>query len=287
MLNSTTENESVYLKTLARVCQDGWVKPNRTGVDTRQVFGGYAVYNLLGGFPLLTTKKMAITPIIGELIGFLNGYDNAEEFRDLGCNIWDANANENEDWLKSPHRCHEDDLGRIYGVQWREWHAGNNRFIDQMEEAIWQIKETPDSRRIIITAWNPAELDEMCLPPCHCFMQFNVDGNCLDLSFYQRSCDMFLGMPFNIASYALLLMIIARITGKVPRQVHHFMGDMHVYETHTEQVGKQLTRAAYLPPQMVLPDYLKSLDDFPKLKPEDFKVIGYRHHRALCAPMAV
>lgn len=205
-------------------------------------------FNLQEGFPAVTTKKLAFNAVKGELLGFIRGYDSAEQFRLLGCNVWNQNANENRDWLRNPHREGEDHLGRIYGVQWRRWippgEFGYENYIDQMRQIVNDVIENPTSRRMIVTAWNPGELEKMALPPCHMSYQLLVDleSNELSLCMYQRSCDMFLGIPFNIASYALLLELIAAATGRRPGKLIMFLADVHIYQNHVDQVITQLKR---------------------------------------------
>jgi thymidylate synthase len=292
---------------------------NRTGVKTRKIFGCQMRFNMADGFPATTTKKLAFNTVKGELIGFIQGLDNAADFRELGVNIWDANANDNEDWLRSGEREGEDDLGRIYGVQWRDWrcppykrngrHIGGTRiWIDQLQNAVEGIIDTvtnpsdPRARRLIVTAWNPAEIGQMALPPCHMFFQYNVRPTqknpnskpYLDLLMYQRSCDMFLGVPFNIASYSLLLHMTAQLTGTVAGDFVHILGDSHIYHNHFDQVEELLSREPLPPPKLWLnpnvvpvlpgPDLECALEQFDM---EDIKLVDYDHHGTIKAEMAV
>lgn len=274
-------------------------QPNRTGIDCWTIPGAMMKFDLEEGYPLITTKQTFFKPIKGELIGFLRGADSADEFRDLGCKIWDQNANENKDWLNNLHRKGHDDLGRIYGVQWRDWTvgAGRGRSHDQLFDAISTIINNPYSRRIIINAWRPDEFDQMALPPCHVLYQFipHVGTNKLHLCMYQRSCDMFLGVPFNIASSALFLSLMAKWTGYQPGTFTHFLADAHVYVNHLPQVVEQLIRDPFPFPNLNLddvPEYKhgttfelnKYLDN---LHPDMIKLDNYQHHEALRAPMAV
>lgn len=273
-----------YLDSLNDIMMLGLDRPNRTGVATRGLFGVTYRFHMGEGFPIITTKKIPFQSVVGELLGFIRGYTNAGDFRALGCNIWDANANENKQWLDNPYREGEDDLGRIYGAQWREWITTEDTIIDQLAQAINTIKTNPTSRRIIVTAWNPAELDQMALPPCHIFYQFNVREHLLDLLMYQRSCDMFLGVPFNISSYALLLCMVAQVTGKTPGDFVHVLGDAHIYHNHFAQVREQLTRKPYPLPTLFLNPDIKEIDDFDA---SDIKLLEYGYHNAIKAPMAV
>jgi thymidylate synthase len=247
-------------------------------------------FDLRRGFPAVTTKRLAFKQVAGELIGFLRGATTASEFRDLGCSIWDQNANENEQWLKNTYRKGTDDLGRIYGAQWRDWRA-EGQWIDQIDRAVDKIKNNPDDRRNIVTAWNPGELDKMALPPCHIMHQYLCDKDSKELSMtmYMRSCDMFLGVPFNIASYALLLSIMAKATGYVPKKLVMFLADVHIYENHLDQVREQLSRQPYELPElhMAMPTTTGALYAIETLRPEDMTLLRYKYHPAIKAPMAV
>jgi len=269
-----------YLDALRHILEKGADRKDRTGTGTRAVFGMQMRFNMKEGFPAVTTKKLAFNSMKAELLWFIKGSSDAKELQKLGCHIWDANA-EADYW--KPKARFPGDLGRIYGVQWRKWKT-DGKEIDQLAEAIRLIKEEPDSRRIIVNAWNPGELDQMALPPCHMFFQFFVDNNKLSLQMYQRSCDMFLGVPFNIASYSLLLHMVAQVTNKKPYEFVHTLGDAHIYHNHFEQVKEQLTRKPLPLPQLKLNPKIKDIDDF---KIEDIELVNYKFHPTIKAPMAV
>jgi thymidylate synthase len=285
-----------YLDLLEDVLRHGTRQSNRTGVDAISLPGAMLKFNLDDGFPAVTTKKLAFRSVAAELVGFLRGYDNASDFRSLGSNIWDQNANENPQWLNNPHRKGADDLGRIYGVQWRRWRGSNGSHVDQVMQALKTIREQPINRRIIITAWKPDELPEMALPPCHISYQFlvNVERRELNLCMYQRSCDLFLGVPFNIASCALFLSLMARLTGYRPGQFTHFLADAHIYVNHLEQVEEQLSRPTHVLPQLEFDSRIPPFDGInfqpewiDRVEPGDFRLVNYVSHPALRAPMAV
>ena len=249
-----------YLDLLKRITTEGVRKEDRTGTGTISVFGHQMRFNLEEGFPLLTTKKLHLKSIIYELLWFLNGDTNAKYLQEHGVRIWNEWADENGD------------LGHIYGYQWRSWPDYNGGFVDQISEAVNTIKNNPDSRRIIVSAWNVADLKNMNLPPCHLLFQFYVANGKLSLQLYQRSADTFLGVPFNIASYALLTMMMAQVTGLKPGEFIHTTGDTHIYLNHLEQVQLQLTRTPRpLPTMRINPD-VKSIFDF---KYEDFQLENY------------
>ena len=286
----------VYLDLLEEVLQHGTRQPNRTGVDAISLPGAMLKFNLGDGFPAVTTKKLAFRSVAAELVGFLRGYDNAANFRALGSNIWDQNANENPQWLNNAHRKGEDDLGRIYGVQWRRWRQSGGGHIDQVMSALKTIHEHPTDRRIIVTAWKPDELAEMALPPCHITYQFlvNVERHELHLCMYQRSCDLFLGVPFNIASCALFLSLIAHLTGYKAGQFTHFLADAHIYVNHLEQVHEQLSRAPHVLPRLEINSRIPAFDGnnfepewIDRVEPGDFRLVDYNFHPTLRAPMAV
>jgi thymidylate synthase len=289
-----------YLGLLKDVLENGTRQANRTGIDAISLPGAMLKFNLKDGFPAVTTKKLAFKACKGELVGFLRGYSSAADFRSLGCNIWDQNANENAAWLTNPNRKGEDDLGRIYGVQWRDWKiedtfvkTGDNQYefiegqsIDQVQRAIDTIKNDPTNRRIIVNAWRPDEFDQMALPPCHVLYQFivNVEKNELNLCMYQRSCDLFLGVPFNIASASLFLSIMAKLTGLNPGTFTHFLADAHIYINHIDQVNEQLSREPLPLPKLVL----SSRDwDLNTITPDDISLEGYQSHASIKAEMAV
>ncbi len=270
-----------YLDALKYILENGTDRENRTGIKTRGVFGMQMRFNMKNGFPAVTTKKLAFNTMKAELLWFISGSSDVKELQKLGSHIWDANA-EADYW--KPKAEFPGDLGRIYGVQWRKWKAPDGREIDQLAEAIRQIKEQPQSRRIIVTAWNPAELEQMALPPCHAFFQFFVANKKLSLQMYQRSCDMFLGVPFNIASYSLLLHMVAQVTSLEPYEYIQTLGDAHIYHNHLEQVKEQLKRKPFPLPKLKLNPDIKNIDDF---KMEDIGLVNYKHHPAIKAPMAV
>jgi thymidylate synthase len=249
-----------YLDLLQHIMDNGVQKSDRTGTGTRSVFGYQMRFNLEEGFPLLTTKKLHLKSIIHELLWFLKGDTNVKYLQENGVRIWNEWADENGD------------LGHIYGYQWRSWPRYDGGFVDQVSEAVRAIKETPDSRRIIVSAWNVADLDNMNLPPCHAFFQFYVAEGRLSLQLYQRSADTFLGVPFNIASYALLTMMMAQVCGLRPGDFVHTLGDTHIYNDHFEQVREQLSRTPRRLPRMIINPEVKSIFDF---KFDDFTLEGY------------
>ena len=261
-----------YLDLLRHIRANGVMKEDRTGTGTQSVFGYQMRFDLSEGFPLLTTKKVHLKSIIYELLWFIAGDTNVKYLQDHGVTIWDEWADENGD------------LGPVYGHQWRSWPAPDGRSIDQLSMVIDTIRRNPDSRRMLVTAWNPAEVDKMALPPCHCLFQFYVAGGKLSCQLYQRSADVFLGVPFNIASYALLTMMIAQVCGLEPGEFVHTTGDTHIYRNHFEQVATQLAREPRPLPRMRLNPDVKSLFDF---KYEDFTLEGYDPWPAIKAPVAV
>lgn len=261
-----------YLDLLEKIINTGTVKQDRTGVGTKSIFGHQMRFDLSEGFPLLTTKKVHLKSIIYELLWFINGDTNVKYLQDHKVTIWDEWADENGD------------LGPIYGHQWRSWPAPDGRKIDQLAEVIETIKHNPDSRRMLVCAWNPGEVDKMALPPCHCLFQFYVAEGKLSCQLYQRSADTFLGVPFNIASYALLTMMIAQCCGLSPGEFIHTTGDTHIYLNHLEQVHEQLSRTPRALPKMRLNPEVKSVFDF---KYEDFTLEGYDPWPAIKAPVAV
>ena len=261
-----------YLDLLRHIRENGVMKEDRTGTGTQSVFGYQMRFNLADGFPLLTTKKVHLKSIIHELLWFISGDTNIKYLRENGVTIWDEWADENGD------------LGPVYGHQWRSWPAPDGRSIDQLSQVIETIKRNPDSRRLLVTAWNPGEVDKMALPPCHCLFQFYVAHGKLSCQLYQRSADVFLGVPFNIASYALLTMMIAQVCGLEPGEFIHTTGDTHIYRNHFEQVALQLSREPRPLPRMLLNPDVKSVFDF---KYEDFTLEGYDPWPAIKAPVAV
>ena len=261
-----------YLDLLRHIRAHGVMKEDRTGTGTQSVFGYQMRFDLSEGFPLLTTKKVHLKSIIYELLWFIAGDTNVKYLQDHGVTIWD-------EWADA-----DGNLGPVYGHQWRSWPTPDGRAIDQLSMVIDTIKRNPDSRRMLVTAWNPAEVDQMALPPCHCLFQFYVADGKLSCQLYQRSADVFLGVPFNIASYALLTMMIAQVCGLQPGEFVHTTGDTHIYRNHFEQVATQLSREPRPLPRMRLNPDVKSLFDF---KYEDFTLEGYDPWPAIKAPVAV
>jgi thymidylate synthase len=261
-----------YLDLLEHVMEYGVEKSDRTGTGTRSVFGYQMRFDLAKGFPLLTTKKLHTKSIIHELLWFLKGETNIRYLKENGVSIWD-------DWADA-----EGELGPVYGSQWRSWATTDGRTIDQVTQVIEQIKKNPDSRRLIVSAWNVGEIDQMKLPPCHAFFQFYVANGKLSCQLYQRSADIFLGVPFNIASYALLTMMVAQVCGLQPGEFIHTLGDAHIYSNHFEQVNLQLTRTPKALPVMVLNPAIKNIFDF---KFEDFSLENYDPHPHIKGAVAV
>lgn len=261
-----------YLDLLHRILEEGKVKTDRTGTGTKSVFGHQMRFNMEDGFPLLTTKKLHLKSIIYELLWFLKGDTNVKYLQEHGVRIWNEWADENGD------------LGPVYGHQWRSWPDHRGGTIDQIQNVIDLIKHHPDSRRMLVTAWNPADIGEMALPPCHCLFQFYVADGRLSLQLYQRSADTFLGVPFNIASYALLLLMMAQVTGLKAGDFIHTTGDTHLYLNHIEQAKLQLTRTPRELPQMKLNPDVKNLFDF---RYEDFELLNYDPWPHIKAEVAV
>jgi len=261
-----------YHDLLRLVLEKAQPRSDRTGTGTLSIFGAQARFDLRGNFPLLTTKKLHLKSIIYELLWFLRGDTNIRYLNEHGITIWDEWADEHGD------------LGRVYGAQWRDWRGGNGLRVDQIENVIIQIKSNPQSRRLIVSAWNPAEIDRMALPPCHVLFQFYVQNDELSCQLYQRSADLFLGVPFNIASYSLLTMMVAQVVDLRPGDFVHTFGDLHLYQNHLEQAREQLTRDCRSLPGMKLNPAIKKMRDF---RFEDFELIGYDPHPAIKAPIAV
>ncbi len=266
------EKMKQYIDLVQRVLAEGIRKEDRTGTGTISVFGHQSRYNLADGFPLVTTKKLHLKSIIYELLWFLAGDTNAKYLQDNGVRIWNEWADENGD------------LGHIYGFQWRSWPDYNGGHIDQITEVVNSIKNNPDSRRLIVSAWNVADIPNMNLPPCHAFFQFYVADGKLSLQLYQRSADIFLGVPFNIASYALLLQMMAQVTGLKVGEFVHTLGDAHIYTNHIDQLKMQIERELRPLPQMIINPDVKSIFDF---KYEDFKLEGYDPHPHIKGEVAV
>lgn len=268
----STSFEQPYLDLIREVRDHGTTRADRTGVGTRSVFGRQMRFDLSRGFPVLTTKKLHLRSIIHELLWFIAGDTNIAYLHDHGVRIWDEWADENGD------------LGPVYGYQWRSWPAPGGQSIDQLANIIDSIRNNPDSRRHIVTAWNPAQVDDMALPPCHALFQFYVAEGRLSCQLYQRSADMFLGVPFNIASYALLTHMVAQVCGLEAGDFVHTLGDAHLYLNHLEQVDIQLSRTPYDPPRLWLNP---EIDDLFYFRFEDIELQGYVCHPAIKAPIAV
>ena len=261
-----------YLNLLQHVLDNGTDKSDRTGTGTRSVFGYQMRFNLADGFPVLTTKKLHLKSIIHELLWFLAGDTNIRYLKENGVRIWDEWADENGD------------LGRVYGAQWRSWRGANGETVDQIANVVRQIRQTPDSRRLIVSAWNPAEVDDMALPPCHALFQFYVANGKLSCQLYQRSADIFLGVPFNIASYALLTMMMAQVCGLQVGEFVHTLGDAHLYNNHLEQAQLQLTREPRKLPTMRINPAVRDIFAF---KFDDFELQDYDPHPHIKAQVSV
>ncbi|HEY5072390.1 MAG TPA: thymidylate synthase [Caulobacteraceae bacterium] len=263
--------ERPYLDLLAEILATGERRDDRTGTGALSVFGRQMRFDLSRGFPLVTTKKVHFRSVVVELLWFLAGGTNVNWLRERGCTIWDEWADETGE------------LGPVYGKQWRSWAAPNGASIDQIAAVLRSIREAPTSRRHLVTAWNPAEIDDMALPPCHCLFQFYVGGGKLSCQLYQRSADVFLGVPFNIASYALLTLMVAQVAGLAPGEFVHTLGDAHLYVNHLDQAARQLSREPYPAPSVSL----AARTDLFAFAPEDIELVNYRAHPAIKAPIAV
>jgi len=261
-----------YLDLMRHVRDHGHRKEDRTGTGTLSLFGYQMRFDLAHGFPLVTTKKLHLRSVIHELLWFLRGDTNIQYLHDNGVTIWDEWADTNGD------------LGPVYGKQWRSWPAAGGRGIDQISQLVEQIRTNPDSRRLLVSAWNPGDIDQMALPPCHCLFQFYVAGGRLSCQLYQRSADVFLGVPFNIASYALLTLMIAQVTHLRPGEFVHTFGDAHLYSNHLDQVELQMQREPYPLPMMKMNTDIKELFDF---RYEDFQLTDYQSHPHIKAPVAI
>ena len=261
-----------YLDLMRHVYENGTVKTDRTGTGTKSVFGYQMRFDLAEGFPVITTKKLHLRSIIHELLWFLKGDTNIGYLKDNGVKIWD-------EWADK-----DGNLGPVYGSQWRSWPTADGQHIDQITQVIEQIKNTPDSRRLIVSAWNVGEIENMALPPCHAFFQFYVADGKLSCQLYQRSADIFLGVPFNIASYALLNMMMAQVTGLEAGEFIHTLGDAHLYSNHMEQTELQLSREPLPLPTMKLNPEINNLFDFTF---DDFELVGYESHDHIKAPVAI
>ena len=296
-----------YLDAVRDVLETGELAPNRTGIDTLFKHGLMMKFNMADGFPVVTTKNLAWKSAFAEMLGFFKGVDNAADFRALGCKVWDQNANENQSWLKNPHRKGTDDLGRIYGVQARDWIAPrmNHRLrdcVDQLRMVYEDLRQGIDNRREIVSHWNPGEMEYMALPPCHLLYQFGLRsisdrlllsklpksaGRYLDMCVYVRSNDMGLGMPFNIAGYAWLLNVMARITGHLPGELTYFSWNYHIYVNHIEQLCDQLQRAPKISPILIINPEIRTLRDVEESTIDDYFLHGYEHWPAIKMEMAV
>ena len=261
-----------YLELLSRVLENGVDRGDRTGTGTRAVFGHQMRFDLAAGFPLLTTKKLHTRSIIHELLWFIKGDTNIRYLQENGVSIWDEWADE------------KGDLGPVYGQQWRRWKTPEGTETDQLADLVSMIRNTPESRRLILSAWNPADIPNMALPPCHCLFQFFVAEGKLSCQLYQRSADIFLGLPFNIASYALLTQMIATLVDLQPGEFVHTLGDAHLYANHFDQARKQLTRAPGPLPKLVIHRRPDSIDDFTY---DDFEIINYAPQPHIAAPIAI
>lgn len=261
-----------YLTLMKKILDEGVSKEDRTGTGTTSLFGYQMRFNLNEGFPLLTTKKVHLKSIIYELLWFLRGDSNIKYLKEHGVSIWD-------EWADA-----EGNLGPVYGAQWRHWRCEDGTEIDQIANLMNQLRNNPDSRRLIVSAWNVAQVDKMALPPCHSLFQFYVVNNKLSCQLYQRSADLFLGVPFNIASYALLTMMIAKVCGFELGDFVHTFGDVHIYNNHREQVALQLTREPRELPKMIIHGNQRDIFDF---KYEDFELVGYNPYPTIKAPVAV
>lgn len=261
-----------YLDLLQTVLDTGTYRDDRTGTGTYSIFGAQARFSLTPDFPLLTTKKLHLRSIIHELLWFIQGNTNINYLKENKVRIWDEWADE------------EGNLGRVYGAQWRDWIGPDDQRVDQLAEVINSLKNNPDSRRHIVSAWNPGEITEMALPPCHALFQFYVANGELSCQLYQRSADIFLGVPFNIASYALLTMMVAQVCGLKPKEFIHTFGDLHLYANHVDQAKEQLSREPRPLPQMKINPRVETIDGF---RYEDFELLNYNPHPAIKAPIAV
>ena len=261
-----------YHDLLRLVLEEGVARSDRTGTGTLSIFGGQARFDLRERFPLLTTKKLHLKSIIYELLWFLRGETNVRYLNEHGVTIWDEWADESGN------------LGRVYGAQWRDWRGANGIRVDQIDKIISEIRENPSSRRLIVSAWNQAEIDEMALPPCHVLFQFYVNDGELSCQLYQRSADLFLGVPFNIASYSLLTMMMAQVCNLAPGDFVHTFGDLHLYQNHLEQAREQLSRECRPLPRIQLNPAITRIEDF---RFEDFTLLDYNPHPSIRAPIAV
>ena len=279
-----------YLDILEKA-KNGLRKENRTDFDHYGYHGDMMKFNLADGFPAVTTKKLAFKSVVAEMLCFLRGYSNVNDFNKMGCKVWDANADADY-WTNNPHCKGNGDLGRIYGVQARGWMPPrthpDSTGVDQLKKVYNHLKAGIDDRREIVTHWNPGELDKMALPPCHLLYQFGIQGRVLNLTMYQRSCDVPLGIPFNIAGYAWLLSVMAKITGLIPGTFTHMMHDIHVYENQFDLIDEQLSREPMKLPRLLINPDITCLEDLETwVMPDDFTLDGYEHHQHIKYPFAV
>lgn len=289
MTEIVNEFDNNYIDTCKKIINNGFIKYNeRTKKRCVTSFGDLKEYDLSGGkFPLLTTKQMDIRPIAAELLGFIRGYTNAADFRQAGCKIWDANANKTKAWLDNPNRKGEDDLGRIYGAQARDWKKPDGSSYDQLKSIVGRLDKRIDDRRLIVSHWNPGELDLMALPPCHLLYLFGIEGDKLHLGMVQRSADVPLGVNFNVASYSLLLLLICRITGLKPGKFIHFIWNAHIYQDQMENMLHLSNREPYPPPSIWIDERITCLEDLETWVTTDcFKMIDYQHHPKISFPFS-
>jgi thymidylate synthase len=278
-----------YIDLCKKIINNGFIQNNqRTKKRCATVFGDYREYDLSAGkFPLLTTKQMDIKPIAAELLGFIRGYTNAADFRNAGCKIWDANANKTQDWLDNPNRKGEDDLGRIYGAQARDWRKTDGSSVDQLKSIVERLDKRKDDRRLIVTHWNPGELDLMALPACHVMYMFGIEGEKLNLCMIIRSNDVGLGKPYNVASYALLLLLMCRITKMLPGKLSYFAWNSHIYQDHMDGIMHQITRQPFEAPSIWIDERIKTLEDLETWANVDcFKMVDYHHHPKIVFPFS-
>lgn len=276
-----------YHQVISDILKFGTRQANRTGTDAITLPGAFMRFDLEEGFPAITTKQLFFKKGFAEMVGFLRGLDNAQDFADIGCDWWFKDANENSQWLASPYRKGTNDLGRIYGKQWRDWRCADGSSIDQLQVVLDTIRKNPTSRRIIMQAWRPDEFDQMALPPCHVAYEFmvNVERQELNMTMWQRSCDMALGVPMNIATSALLLHMVAEATGLKPKYFTHFLSDAHIYVNHVDGLYEQLEREPYELPSlffdMAANLYGNDANQMAALDPSMIRLVGYKHHPAI------
>jgi thymidylate synthase len=289
MTEIINEFDNNYLELCKKVINNGFCQYNeRTKKKCLTIFGDYREYDLsTGKFPLFTCKQMDIKPIAAELLGFIRGYDNASLFREAGTKIWDANANKTQGWLNNPNRKGEDDLGRIYGVQARDWKKPDGSSVDQLKSVVERLNKRSDDRRLIVSHWNVGELDQMALPPCHAFYIFGIENDKLNLAMIQRSADCPLGVNFNIASYSLLLLLMCRITGLKPGKFCHFIWNAHIYQDQMDGMSHLITRKPFEAPEIIIDERIKTLDDLETWATTDcFKIVNYKHHPKIVFPFS-